>query len=49
MALNDGKTKDREIDDCKTYTEDGTVDHHGNIANKSKTGTWKACPFILGN
>ncbi|KAF7833745.1 protein NRT1/ PTR FAMILY 8.1-like [Senna tora] len=31
------------------YTKDGTVDHHGNPANKLKTGTWKACPFILGN
>ncbi|KAM3739951.1 hypothetical protein ACB098_08G062200 [Castanea mollissima] len=36
-----------EADD--KYTKDGTVDHHGNPADKSKTGTWKACPFILGN
>ncbi|KAJ7964128.1 Protein NRT1/ PTR FAMILY 8.1 [Quillaja saponaria] len=31
------------------YTKDGTVDYHGNPANKKETGTWKACPFILGN
>ncbi|KAG7947163.1 hypothetical protein I3843_14G080200 [Carya illinoinensis] len=31
------------------YTKDGTVDHLGNPADRSKTGTWKACPFILGN
>lgn len=31
------------------YTKDGTVDYQGNQADKSKTGTWKACPFILGN
>ncbi|KAI3679943.1 hypothetical protein L2E82_50923 [Cichorium intybus] len=32
-----------------TYTEDGTVDYLNNPANKKKTGTWKACGFILGN
>lgn len=31
------------------YTKDGTVDYRGNPAKKSETGTWKACPFILGN
>ncbi|KAI6671004.1 hypothetical protein NL676_005889 [Syzygium grande] len=31
------------------YTKDGTVDYKGNPANKRKTGTWNACPFILGN
>ncbi|XP_027932616.1 protein NRT1/ PTR FAMILY 8.1-like [Vigna unguiculata] len=31
------------------YTKDGTVDHRGNPANKKETGTWRACPFILGN
>ncbi|PIA59280.1 hypothetical protein AQUCO_00400285v1 [Aquilegia coerulea] len=31
------------------YTKDGTTDYQNNPANKSKTGTWKACPFILGN
>ncbi|KAK2641695.1 hypothetical protein Ddye_023458 [Dipteronia dyeriana] len=31
------------------YTKDGTVDYRGKPANRKKTGTWKACPFILGN
>jgi len=31
------------------YAEDGTVDLRGNPVLKSKTGNWKACPFILGN
>ncbi|KAK9002613.1 hypothetical protein V6N11_025283 [Hibiscus sabdariffa] len=31
------------------YTKDGTVDYQGNPANKKKTGTWKACPYIIGN
>lgn len=31
-----------------TYTKDGTVDYRGNPADKTKTGTWKACPYILG-
>ncbi|XP_014503552.1 protein NRT1/ PTR FAMILY 8.1 [Vigna radiata var. radiata] len=31
------------------YTKDGTVDYRGNPANRKETGTWKACPFILGN
>lgn len=30
------------------YTKDGTVDYKGNPANKKKTGTWNACPYILG-
>ncbi|KAJ0611271.1 putative bacterial ABC-type protein transporter [Helianthus annuus] len=32
-----------------TYTKDGTVDYKNNPANRNTTGTWKACPFILGN
>ncbi|KAM7496475.1 hypothetical protein LguiA_020889 [Lonicera macranthoides] len=31
------------------YTKDGTVDYQNNPANKKKTGTWKACPYILWN
>ncbi|KAA8543771.1 hypothetical protein F0562_022052 [Nyssa sinensis] len=31
------------------YTKDGTVDYHSNPANKKETGTWRACPYILGN
>ncbi|CAK9139432.1 unnamed protein product [Ilex paraguariensis] len=31
------------------YAKDGTVDYCNNPAKKNETGTWKACPFILGN
>ncbi|WOH08117.1 hypothetical protein DCAR_0727554 [Daucus carota subsp. sativus] len=31
------------------YTKDGTTDYRHKPAVKSKTGTWKACPYILGN
>lgn len=31
------------------YTKDGTVDYRNNPAKRSETGTWKACPFILGD
>ncbi|XP_071719885.1 protein NRT1/ PTR FAMILY 8.1-like [Rutidosis leptorrhynchoides] len=31
------------------YTKDGTVDYQNNPADKRITGTWRACPFILGN
>ncbi|MCD7446048.1 Peptide transporter ptr1, partial [Datura stramonium] len=31
------------------YTKDGTVDIYKKPANKKKTGTWKACRFILGD
>uniref|UniRef100_A0A0E0C190 Major facilitator superfamily (MFS) profile domain-containing protein n=1 Tax=Oryza meridionalis TaxID=40149 RepID=A0A0E0C190_9ORYZ len=30
-------------------TTDGTTDHAGKPAVRSKSGTWRACPFILGN
>ncbi|TVU40103.1 hypothetical protein EJB05_13552, partial [Eragrostis curvula] len=35
--------------DASVTTLDGTVDHAGKPAVRSKTGTWRACPFILGN
>lgn len=31
------------------YTKDGTTDFHNNPAIKQETGTWKACPYILGD
>ncbi|KAL8200026.1 hypothetical protein R6Q57_011365 [Mikania cordata] len=31
------------------YTGDGSVDLKGRRVLKSNTGTWRACPFILGN
>lgn len=30
------------------YTNDGTVDFRNNPSNKRKTGSWKACSYILG-
>lgn len=30
------------------YTKDGTTDFRSNPAVKKETGTWKACPYILG-
>ncbi|KNA05297.1 hypothetical protein SOVF_191750 [Spinacia oleracea] len=32
-----------------TLVKDGTLDIHGNAADKKKTGNWRACYFILGN
>ncbi|KAK9124417.1 hypothetical protein Sjap_014019 [Stephania japonica] len=31
------------------YTNDGTTDYRNKPADRRKTGTWRACPFILGN
>ncbi|KAJ7534977.1 hypothetical protein O6H91_12G013400 [Diphasiastrum complanatum] len=31
------------------YTGDGSVDMYGQPAVKSRTGGWKACPYILGH
>ncbi|XP_078167827.1 protein NRT1/ PTR FAMILY 8.1-like isoform X2 [Carex rostrata] len=36
-----------EIED--RYTQDGTTNLKGNPCVKKETGTWKACPYILGN
>ena len=30
------------------YAKDGTTDFHYKLAIKKETGTWKACPYILG-
>lgn len=37
------------VDNDDIYTKDGTVDYCNNPANKLTTGTWRACPYILGN
>lgn len=37
-----------QIGDSGNYTGDGSVDTNGNPAVKQKTGSWKACAFILG-
>ncbi|XP_062095305.1 protein NRT1/ PTR FAMILY 8.1-like isoform X1 [Humulus lupulus] len=36
-------------EDQDIYTKDGTTDFKNRPALKKETGTWKACPFILGN
>ncbi|GAB2299872.1 hypothetical protein Dimus_033923 [Dionaea muscipula] len=38
-----------EEEQLDAYTKDGTTDYRHEPAIKAKTGTWKACPFILGN
>ncbi|XP_074309039.1 protein NRT1/ PTR FAMILY 8.3-like isoform X2 [Silene latifolia] len=35
-------------ENSEPFTGDGSIDFQGNPALKSKTGNWKACPFILG-
>eukprot|EP00252_Welwitschia_mirabilis_P007133 TRINITY_DN1822_c0_g1_i7.p1 TRINITY_DN1822_c0_g1~~TRINITY_DN1822_c0_g1_i7.p1 ORF type:complete len:356 (-),score=35.52 TRINITY_DN1822_c0_g1_i7:1962-3029(-) len=35
--------------DGQNYTGDGSVDIKGRPSVRKNTGTWKACPFILGN
>lgn len=52
MAEDDVNTKsslEKSTEEEDFYTKDGTVDYHGNPAHRKKTGTWKACPYILGN
>ncbi|KAK1379133.1 putative peptide-transporting ATPase [Heracleum sosnowskyi] len=39
----------QNVDNDDIYTKDGTIDYCNNPANKLTTGTWKACPYILGN
>ncbi|OIW00715.1 hypothetical protein TanjilG_09684 [Lupinus angustifolius] len=31
------------------HTEDGSVNSKGELAVKTETGTWKACPYVLGS
>ncbi|XP_050232561.1 protein NRT1/ PTR FAMILY 8.3-like [Mercurialis annua] len=44
--LEDGVSDESRSNEL--YTGDGSVDLKGNPVLKQKTGTWKACPFILG-
>ncbi|GLT37577.1 hypothetical protein SLA2020_118860 [Shorea laevis] len=37
------------MDEEDIYANEGTTDFQNNPAVKTKTGTWKACPYILGN
>ncbi|CAN6559439.1 unnamed protein product [Malus baccata var. baccata] len=49
MAEDDMLAKAAPPEEKDEYTKDGTVDFRGNPAKRNATGTWKACPFILGN
>ncbi|CAN6696106.1 unnamed protein product [Malus baccata var. baccata] len=49
MAEGDMLAKAAPPEEKDEYTKDGTVDFRGNPAKRNATGTWKACPFILGN
>ncbi|KAM1698024.1 hypothetical protein ACFX14_029202 [Malus domestica] len=49
MAEDDMLAKAAPPEEKDAYTKDGTVDFRGNPAKRNATGTWKACPFILGN
>lgn len=35
-------------EDDNKFVKDGTVDYKNNPAIKNQTGTWRACPYILG-
>lgn len=45
LLLEDGLDQREKNEE---YTGDGSVDLKGNPVLKSKTGNWRACPFILG-
>ncbi|MCO5569354.1 hypothetical protein L7F22_023066 [Adiantum nelumboides] len=46
--LDDKNAKNLE-EQASLFAQDGSVDIKGQPVLKSKTGNWKACPFILGN
>ncbi|WOG89111.1 hypothetical protein DCAR_0208347 [Daucus carota subsp. sativus] len=46
--MSDLNMAEAKVED-DVYTKDGTVDYKNQPANKKTTGTWKACPYILGN
>ncbi|XP_057438511.1 protein NRT1/ PTR FAMILY 5.2-like [Lotus japonicus] len=43
-----GELKSPAILESEDYTQDGTVDLKGRPVLRSKTGTWRACSFIVG-
>ncbi|KAM0044945.1 putative bacterial ABC-type protein transporter [Helianthus debilis subsp. tardiflorus] len=49
VDLSYNKIAPEEEEEEDVYTKDGTLDYKNNPANKNITGTWKACPYILGN
>lgn len=38
----------RSMAEDDKFVKDGTVDYKNNPAIKKQTGTWRACPYILG-
>ncbi|MCO5550549.1 hypothetical protein L7F22_004036 [Adiantum nelumboides] len=53
MAATSPKLDDKDAknleEQAPLFAQDGSVDIKGQPVLKSKTGNWKACPFILGN
>lgn len=45
--MSDTNMAEAKLED-DIYTKDGTLDYKNRPANKNTTGTWKACPYILG-
>jgi hypothetical protein len=46
---NEEKLQDATSDEStEEFTGDGTVDRKGNMANRQRTGGWRAAPLIFG-
>lgn len=49
LPERDGKDAKIVEEQASLFTQEGSVDIKGQPVLRSKTGNWKACPFILGN
>lgn len=47
-VIQEDEKKEDVSADSETFTGDGTVDRKGNIAQRRKTGGWRAAPLIFG-
>jgi hypothetical protein len=50
-VVDDAQAEDRRTDlhvESFNLTRDGSVDQYGHVADKRKTGGWKAAPLIFG-
>ncbi|KAJ7546258.1 hypothetical protein O6H91_08G032400 [Diphasiastrum complanatum] len=47
--ISNGNHLSEKTTESDIYVKDGTVDLKGRPSIKSKSGGWRACPFILGN
>jgi peptide/histidine transporter 3/4 len=50
-VVDDAQAEDRRTDlhvESFNLTRDGSVDQYGRVADKRKTGGWKAAPLIFG-